>query len=409
MKKLISKKILINKKTLKSVGMLSISNIIFQGVLFFVSLILAWILSKEEYGYIRYILQIGNFIVMFIAAGFSSALTRFVAAQRSEVDKYFTAVIVIMLLSFLILVPIFLVFHIDILIYMVVIGYSISLIYYGVIRGFIDYKKIALFNILRGGIILALISLILVITVLKIPIYIIGSYAFSGWIAIFLIEIFIRTNIHFNLKRIKKKIIFQLARFSTFSVLSNVFSSSLITVGYWLLECDYGYAAVAEYSMALTLATLYTFLPKSVNTLLMPKVADGGFSINSYRLKEAIILNILYVILVYTIIIIFGKLGLEILFGLKYINSYYILLILSIGYIFRVIETAFGAFWGGVNKPEYAATSVGIAAGVNLILAIYLINTIGKIGVPWAYVAAFGSTVVTNIMLYRKYKKIISA
>ena len=394
-----------NRRLIKSVGLLGMSNIIGQAIAFLTAIILALALSKSDYGYFRYVIRIGNFLVMFIAAGYSSALTRFVAADKEKKDAYFSTAAFIVGVVLLAIFPIFLLFKIDIFVYMTTIGYSLPLIYYGIIRGFIDYKKMALFNIFRFGLKLLLVSLIFIFAFLREPLYVIGVYSFGGWLAILIIEARRKTQIHFHWEEISKKIMMALTRFSIFSVLSNVFFNSLITVGYILLEWRYGYSTVADYSMAVTLTALYSFIPGAVNALLMPKVAKESIHKRVKLLKQAIILNVSYILIVYILFVFFGMWGLELLFGSKYIGAYLFLIVMSIGSVFGGVETAFGAFWGGVNKPEFAALSVGVAAGVNLAFDFYTISMIGKIAVAWGYSLALFSTVIVNSILYFYYTK----
>ena len=394
----------INRKLIKSVGLLGVSNIIAQAIAFVTSIFLAWTLSKSDYGYFRYVIQVGNFIVMFIAAGYAGALTRFIAAERKKRNAYFSTAMAIVGIILILLFPLFLILHIDLLVYVVIVGYSIPMIYNGIIRGFIDYRKIALFNILRSGLKLLFVSLIFVFSFLKTPLYIIGVYSFGGWLGIFILETWRKTDIHLYIKGISKKILITLTRFSIFSVLSSVFYSSLITVGVIILKQNYGYEVVAEYSMAVTLTTIYSFVPGAVNTLLMPKVASVSSEKRIRFLKYSILLNVSYIFFVYILVIVFGRWGLQVLFEEKYLGAYPFLVIISIGKVFGGVETAFGAFWGGVNKPEYGAISVGVAAGVNLLSDFFLINIIGSTGVAWGYSFALLSTVLTNLVLYNKYR-----
>ena len=394
----------LNCNLIKSVGLLGVSNVVGQGIAFTTSIILAIILTKNDYGYFRYVIRIGTFLVMFFAAGYSSALTRFIAADRERRDAYFSTVIVIVGIAFLAMLPFFLVLRIDILIYIVAIGYSIPLIYYGIIRGFVDYKKMAMLNMLRYGLILLLIFPIYIFAFLKTPIYVVGVYSFGGWIAILIIEFWKRTDIHLRMREVSKKIAMILTRFSIFSILSNVFYSSLITVGYILLEWNYGYRTVADYSMAVTLTVLYSFVPGAVNALLMPKVANTSMDRKIKFLKQAIMLNVSYILLVYVLVIFFGKWGLELLFGTKYLGAYPFLIIMSIGSVFGGIAHAFGAFWGGVNKPEYNTLATGVASGANILFVIFLFQVFDEYSVAIGYSLSLIFMTIAHIIILIKFK-----
>ncbi len=391
---------------IKSVGILGVSNVISQGVAFATSIILAWLLSKSDYGYFRYVIRIGNFLVMFIAAGYSSALTRFIASDELKKDIYISTVIIMVGVLLVIVLPIFLLLHLDILIYLVLIGYSVPLIYYGIIRGFVDYKKMALFNVLRFGLKFILILFIFIFTFLNTPLYVILVYSFGGWFAILILEKWHKLSINIRIKYISKKTILLLTRFSVMAVLANTLYNSIITFEFIILEWRYNYNTLADFSLAVTLTAVYAFVPGAVNTILMPKVAKSRDFERYKFLKQAILINIIYISFIWILIFLFGEYFFGIAFGSKYPTSYYYLNILSIGFFFGGVVHTMSAFFSGINKPEYNSLTFGIAAFTNIIITIYLINNIGPVGAAWGYsISILTAAIVSVIIFYVTIRK----
>ena len=137
----------------------------------------------------------------------------------------------------------------------------------------------------------------------------------------------------------------------------------------------------------------------------MPKIAEKSNTISQVNaLKKGLFLNITSIILLYVLIIGFGKFFLNLLFGNRYLVSYDILLILSLGYMFGMIVHTFSAFWSGINRPEYTTIALMVASLFNIIFCYLLLGYFGRYAIPWAYSVSMIIAAGIDIGLLLKFR-----
>jgi len=134
-----------NCKMLQATSFIGAGNIAAQGFGFLFFVILTWFYSKDDYGSIRYMVQIGGFIATVVAAGYPTALARFVASSRDDEsvrDAYissgaFAVAIILILATTVTLV----VYNFNLGIVSIVIGTTVVMVYLGLLRGCVSYIK----------------------------------------------------------------------------------------------------------------------------------------------------------------------------------------------------------------------------------------------------------------------------
>lgn len=399
----------IDSKILKGATWVGIGNVISQALALFFMVILARFYSKADYGLIRYTIYVGTLAATIVAAGFPSALVRFIAkylGKKEKIDKYFTNIFTITLALLLaVIIGVMIIYKFNIGIISIVIGYSVVYIYLGVIRGFIHYKKIALFNILRNLVKIIVLVVLCYVLFIRSPLFIVLLYAFGGWIAIIVLEIASPTHIRYSPHLISRKVMKEVTTFSIPVMVSMIAFTTLSSIPVIAIKSFYDYEIVALYSAAMTLTIVFGFISVAITTITMPKISN--VEDKKRRIKytvQSFWLVLATGIALYVLIFFFGKLGIEIIFTEKYVLSYPILLILSIGAIFAGLRGVFCALWEGSGHPIISTYDIASASAVCITLSLLLVPSLGPIGAAYGYSLGLITAVLVDLIYWIKYR-----
>ena len=158
----------LDKNLIKSAALIGIGSVTAQALALCFMMVLARIYSRSDYGLISYTISVGTLASTFVAAGFPASFVRFLSRysdDQNKIDIYFSNILTVTLgILMLVCAAVAVIYRLDVGIISIVIGYSVVYIYLGIIRGFIDYWKIALFNVLWN--------------LFKIVVLVIASYVF---------------------------------------------------------------------------------------------------------------------------------------------------------------------------------------------------------------------------------------
>lgn len=399
-----------DKKILKASGIVGIGTIISQilGFLFFT--ILARYYSQSDYGFINYTISVAALAATIVTAGYPSSLVRFIAKHKGKqevVNEYFSSIITINAgLLFLVIIGVIVIYGFDIGILSIVIGYSVVYIYLGMIRGFIHYTKIALFNILRN--LLKIVALIILsyILYIKSPISIILLYAFGGWIVILILELLYPTKIRYSTNFISRKKIIECTKFSI-PIMISTYAYSLLTYSP-IIALKYfvnDYSIIGIFATAMTLTMVFGFIPLALITITMPTIS----TIENKKMRIKYTTQSLWIVIIsgffiFACIYVFGENILEFFFTEKYIQSYPILLILSIGAIFSGIRTVFSSLWEGSGTPIISSYDIIVASIICIAMSYLLIPTIGSKGAAYGYSCGLVASVIVDSIFWIRYR-----
>jgi len=399
-----------DSEMLKKSVMVGVGNVIGQGIAFaFMTLLAVW-MSKEEYGKVRYILSLSTVLSTFVASGFPTAMTRFLAKYHDDLPRkyaYFTNIMFIFLIS-LIITEIFtsIVFMGEWLLLMVILGYSVSLIYMGTVRGLMDYMKYSIFNIIRNLVKITLLLIIyLYFSITSAPVLLI--YAFGGWITIFILEFLWKSDVNFNIKMVSKKLIKDVLLFSSPIFVTTIAYVTVMQAPVLILKYFSDYSEVATLSLAFTLSIVFSFIPVAISTVTMPKIASlrgNEHRIRIFKYSTALILLSGVGLIIPAIL--FGKQGITMVFKEEYADAYLPFIIISIGAVLAGIRNSFSALWEGGGRPIISTYDTVSAAVVTIFSSIILIPKYGVIGASISYVLGWASSILISsyflLMLFRK-------
>ncbi len=398
-----------DKDLLKKSIMVGIGNITGIGLAFLFMTVLALWMPQEEYGEIRYILSVVSLLATLVATGLPSAMTRFLAKYKDQGktrDSYFSNITFIFLIS-LLSTEIFtlILFPQEPIILLVLLGYSIPLLYFGITRGLMEYLKFSIFRILRNLIKLLLLAfLFLYFGLTKISVLMI--YAFGGWIAILFLEAYHKSEIHFNIKhlsknKIKEIIYYSMPVFGTTLAYSVIVQIPLLSLKYFT-----NYQEVAIYSVALTLSLVYGFVPGAILTVSMPKIASlKNIEQRLSVFKQSIYIIILSGILLLIPTIFLGKWAIVLIFKERYSLSYLPFVILSVASIFAGIRNAYSSLWEGGGRPIFSTYDTIGGAAAAILFSLIFVPEYGAIGAPLSYLGGWASSVLISTYFLVRLKK----
>jgi O-antigen/teichoic acid export membrane protein len=398
----------LDRNLAKEISWIGIGSIVAQALGLIFMLILARTYSVSDYGLINYTISVGMIVSTFVTAGFPSALVRFISKyinNQEKIDMYFTNVLIATLVILFFVSTVVSVIFRDAGIISIVVGYSLISIYLGIIRGFIIYWKIAIFNVLWNLIKVVVLAIVSYIFFIKSPLFVILLYAFGGLGAIIILELLDLTHIHFHKNYISKRVIKEISSFSIPVTVSMVAYSTLSSIPIILIKSSEGYYWAGLYSAALALTAIFSIIPTAITTITMPKIS----SIDNKRLriqytKQSIKLVLIAGIILFIFIFFFGKLVLQIAFSEKYVASYQFLLVLSAGATFAGLRNVYSALWEGSGRPIISTYDIATASIICISLSLFLIPYLGPIGAAYGYSLGLFTAVLVDLFFWMRYR-----
>ncbi len=396
-----------NKVLIKNTTTIGLGNIIGRILGYFLLIIIARWMTKSEYGETRYIISLAQLIAIFITFGLPTASTHYIAKYKNNEKRnfYFSTIISLYILILIIteFIIIFLFWNRPIIIF-ATIGYSLPLIYLGILRGTMEYKKFSMTLVFRN---------LTKFIILFLLFYTIGInktstllvYSFGGWITIIILETIKKSDFHYISDTVSKKYIKKILKYSI-PVLITTFSYSLIIqCPIIFLEYFMEYEDVAIYSIAFTLSLTYGLVPSAISTVTMPKIStiSERTKINQI-LIQSFLITIFTGLMLWIGTIFLGKWILNIIFAEKYQESFAPLLILSIGSIFLGLRNTFSALWDGIQKPIYNTYNTCGGAIAILISSFLLIPIYGVMGAAISFSMGWIISVLINSLFWIRYK-----
>ena len=413
---MIKKLLDIDKKFIKGTTIVAIGNVVARVLAFVFFIVLARFCVKEDYGFIRYVITVGTLASVIVIGGFPVALTRFIAKFRYNKKKLITycsnCLMGITLLLILILV-IFSILSVTIFKYniryiigilFVIIGLTIYSTYFSIVRGFLLYKKIAFLAISSTAFKILFIVVASLIFSIYSPILVLFIFSFSVLLSIIISESIKPINLNFKISAVSIDVIKKLSKFVAPVLVNAILIYTLSGIGTITIEHFWALKDVAEYSVALTLSSVFIFISQGITTILMPKVGamKNAGPIIRY-LRQSIILILSTSIPIFVIYYFCGSWIIHLLFGEKYLASFNVSIILSLGMIFYSIYTVFVAIWNAIGKPEIYMKIMLISSPTTIFLTYILVPIHGAIGAAFSLSVGYLVAVLVSTFIFRMF------
>ena len=376
-------------------------SVIISNLLGFIFLtILARVMVQSDFGEVMYIINIAMLGSTLITSSIPTSMTFFLAKYKDQPDlmeKYFSSTVSIFF-SLLVVGELIMakIYWNESTIILVAFGYSIPLIYMGIMRGLMQYIKYSMTTIATNIIkLIVLLALIYSIGITSINAIII--YSFASWIAIFLLEYIWPLSIKFKIKNISKQAIYDVIHFSMPVALTVIGYSVICNCPVIFLKWFWDYQAIGVYSSASTLSMVYSFIPITISTMIMPKIASEETSKIKNVFFNSIYIVIFTGIFLFVVTILIGNWTLTLLFTTKYEQSYGPLLILAFASIFIGIRNVFSALWEGSGHPVISTYDTCGGSIITIVASLLMIPSHGPMGAAIAFTIGWMASVIISI------------
>ena len=389
----------------KNVTAVGVGRFVGNNIAFLVLILLARWMTKSDYGEVRYVISIATFASLIVSAGLPTTLTRFLAKHDNETEKsrYFTNTLAVFFFTLCATeIVVLIVFWPSYIYALVVLGFSIPTIYFGLLRGRMQYYKYSFATALRH--LLKMILLIIVLYTLGLTFFnVLLIFGFAGWIAFIALELIRPSILKIDLKSISKKYLKKIVGFSYAIFIYNVTYALINTIPIIILERFWDFDTIAIYSTAFLIIPTLSLIPRAITTISMPKMT-------SMKRKEermvvfwqSIIIIFISCVILLILAILFGKWLVILVFTRKYAESYLPLVLFSIGGVFIGISMAFSALWQSIGRPIIKTYDGIVGVIVTLIFCLLLIPSHGYMGAAFGFlVGRMSSIMVSSIFLIR--------
>lgn len=391
-------------KWIKRVSIITMGQILAQGMGFVFLVILAWFYTKEDYGYLRYVINIGSFAAAVVSAGVPAALARYFAKHKGNkelMDDYFSNGIAINIFLMACASIVLYIIYQEPILLMIMLGYSVAGIYQGMIRGLLLYNRIATFqffiNTLKIVLLVVLVYL-LGFSDVRTPLLI---YALAPFLLVLIYAIVFPLGLSFRTNNIRKERVKEMSVFSSWVMISVISLSAIMMAITVILEHYWGFEAVATFSVAYTMIMPFTLATLGMNIILYPKIAESDdFERHVRMMKLALSFTVLVSLLIIIMYFFMGEWLVRLIFSEKYALSYVPMMILSVGALFIGIRTSFSAYFEGTGRPHISTADSITAAVVTILISLSFVPTYGIVAAAWGITIGFMAACVVDLVAW---------
>ncbi|WP_175612725.1 oligosaccharide flippase family protein [Fusobacterium mortiferum] len=212
-----------------------------------------------------------------------------------------------------------------------------------------------------------------------------------------------------NMLKIGQELKKEMIKFSIVAVFNNGISQLLYIMDIFLIGIIIADKnIIASYKTATLIPFALNFIPLSIMTYLYPYIVkniENKFILKGY-LKQLLIYLGGVNLIISTILILFSKLIITIIFGKNYLDSKNIFIMLSIGYfIAGTFRIPFGNLLAAMGKIKCNFYTTLFSGILNIILDMILIKRYGSIGAATATISIFiFSSILGGYFLYKNLK-----
>ncbi len=391
---------MVRRAMLNKVGIVFTGNVLSQLFAITFMIIATRVLSKEDYGYVSYILTIGSFFATIVAGGFPIAITRYIAKDPTRKKEYIENGLFgsfVLFLAISIGVGIYFWPHLEII--AIIFVSMIVMLYLGILRGEKEFKIYAIVNSGRNAIKLTILVVLLFLGYVT-KYSVIWTYAVAGILIIFIAEAIYKRR-SFAWPRYNSKIFKTLLKFSLPILVTTVFYSLTRTAGIAIINSELGEAAVASFKNTLMLAIVYGFVPGAIGVILLPKISSTNEPKVIFKnLRDSIVFSLAIEFLIFVAAIFVGKPLIIIFLGEKYADVFPLFLIVSFGFFFATVRNMFSSLWEGTGRPWISMIDMIVAGSSITLFSLVLIPLSGLSGAAYAYSLGFALAALTDIGFY---------
>ena len=282
--------------------------------------------------------------------------------------------------------------------------YSILLAYLQAKENFTAYNIASLANAIVLFMTIILLYFLSLITIKNVII----SGVLSSVISMALTYYFVKKEKYIYAKScFSKKVLYKILSYGLRSHLSNLVTFINYRADIFLLNLLSNPIAVGLYYVGIQIVERLWIVSSAMSTVLFPRFValKEDHEARKETIAKSFRIAMLLTLCASILLIAFGYLFIKILFGVEYLDAYYIILALLPGVMLgagsRILANAIAA----KGKPEYNMYTSIVAMVINILLNIFLISYYGFIGAAVATSIAYSFNAIMRVALYKKLEK----
>lgn len=398
---------LIKNSTLISVG-IALARLLGFGF----SLVLARLLSPENYGYIQYTLTLAGIVALLTMPFGQHVLARYVGGAQdrpAELDEFLSTAWIILLglivVTLAVAVPLLaLSGNLNPGVIVVFLGFTLHYSYYGLARGFMaSWRLMAAY---LGSNLVQMIAIVVVYVIMgaRDPMPALIIYGASYLLPIVLLQLSRPFPIRFRVFVPRLDYARRILKFTAPIWISHAAYIFYAGIDILLIERFLGTSAVGVYALTKTLTMLLSFVPAGVATVLLPKVAGSGDQHRSL-MWNTIFVSLGANALVLIILLIGYRPFIGFMFGDEYVVPLAALLMLALSEIGFGIHGIVTAVLVGTDQPHWETLSRIVVVIVSLIAGVILIPALGLSGAALTLLMGAGAANLTYLLRWLWLKR----
>ena len=375
------------------------------GLLF--ATLLAHFLTPDDYGFFRYCITLAG-IITIVSTASPVSISRFLASHPDDHeirDRYYSnglfGIAILLAITLVISVPILLLLHaLDIGTISCIVGLTGFYGYLAVVRGLGSAWKMGLTYALSNVALIVALFLILGFFRLRTTTAALVIYGLTNVVQILVLELISPMELRFHLSLISKAVLLEMARFATPIVLATGAYTIWSGIDLLLVENLSPHAA-GSYAAAKTLSGAFLFVPAAITMVLMPRVAALRPGKGTRYIAGGVGVALLVSLVGLVIVDLWGHPLITIIFGQRYRDAYFPLLVLSVGMSIYSAYAILEGFLIGRGQPNLSVQALITAVISTGVTCFWLTSWLGPLGASLSF--TIGAIIGTAVLLFNTW------
>ncbi len=388
---------LIKSSTIISVG-IALARVLGFGF----SLVLARLLSPDDFGFVQYSLTVAGIVALLTMPFGQHVLARYVGGAKdksAELDEFLSTAWMILIglvgVTLVIAIPMLLLAgRLSVGVIVVFLGFTLHYSYYGLARGFMaSWRLMAAY---LGSNLVQMIAIVVVYVFMgeHSPMPALIIYGASYLLPIVILQLSNPFPIRFRLFMPDRAYVSRIIKFATPIWVSHAAYIFYAGIDILLIEQFLGTGAVGIYALTKTLTMFLSFIPAGVTTVLMPKVAAGKHDTHGDVMRNSILLSLGANAILLLLLLIVYRPFITLVFGEAYVVPLAVLLMLALSEISYGVHGIVTAVLVGTDQPYWETVSRVVVVIVSVLFGIIFIPALGLTG---AALTVFAGAIAANL------------
>ena len=369
------------------------------------SLVLARLLSPDDYGFIQYTLTLAGLVTMLTLPFGQHVLARYIGNVKdkpAELDEFLGTAWIILIglvaVTLLIAIPaLWFAGRLSLGLIVVFLGFTLHYSYFGLARGFMASWRLMAAYLGSNVVQMVVIVIVYVFMGERSPMPALIIYGASYLLPIALLQFSQPFPVRFRLFVPDRAYVRRILKFSAPIWISHAAYTFYAGVDILLIERFLGTGAVGMYALTKTLTMLLSFVPTGLTTVLLPRVAAGPDESHHVLLRNTILITLATNALVLIFLLVVYRPFITFVFGEAYVVPLAVLVMLSLSEIGFGIHGIITAVVVGAGQPQLETISRVVVVVISVIFGVVFIPRLGLVGGALTTLAGAVAAILTYV------------